>query len=78
MAESEEREIRDGFAFTFKDGSVRALGVDKQGNLYWDGKPIVTKSRLRLSWPVNAAAIVAALATAVQAVFAVLTYWRIE
>ncbi|WP_312738836.1 hypothetical protein [Stenotrophomonas sp.] len=69
-----EREIIEGFRFQMKDGSVKGIGVDEEGNLYWDKKPIELKQRLTFSRWVNAAAILAAIATAVQAVVAVLTY----
>lgn len=69
-----EREIIEGFRFQMKDGSVKGIGVDEEGNLYWDKKPIELKQRLTFSRWVNAAAILAAIATAVQAVVAVLAY----
>ena len=70
-----EREIHEGFRFKMKDGTVKGIGVDDDGNLYWDKKPIELKQRLTFSRWVNAAAVVAALASAVQAVMAVLTYF---
>ncbi|MDH1232085.1 hypothetical protein N5C18_10805 [Stenotrophomonas sp. GD03930] len=69
-----EREINEAFRFQMKDGTIKGLGVDSDGNLYWDKKPIELKQRLTFSWWVNAAAILAAIATAVQAVVAVLAY----
>ncbi|WP_447902660.1 hypothetical protein [Stenotrophomonas pavanii] len=69
-----EKEINEGFRFRMKDGSVKGIGVDEDGNLYWDKKPIELKQRLTFSRWVNAAAILAAIATAVQAVVAVLAY----
>lgn len=68
--------IYEGYRFTLDDGTKKGIGVDEEGNLYWDRKRIVTQGHVRLSWPVNAAAIVAALATAVQAAVAVLEYLR--
>lgn len=70
-----EREIIEGFRFQMKDGSVKGIGVDEEGNLYWDKKPIELKQRLTFSRWVNAAAVLAALATAAQAVMAVVTYF---
>lgn len=72
----QQPEIIEGYRFTFKDGSKKGLGVDQAGNLYWDKKPIQLKQTVRLSNWVNSAAILAALATATQAVVAVLEYAR--
>ncbi|MGG6341675.1 hypothetical protein ACQ5SA_00340 [Stenotrophomonas indicatrix] len=69
-----DKKIHEGFQFTMKDGELKGIGVDEDGNLYWDKKPIELKQRLTFSRWVNAAAVLAALATAVQAVMAVLTY----
>ena len=48
------------------------LGIDKHGNLYWNGHPIVTERRVELSKMVNASIVVASLSTFVMAVIAVL------
>lgn len=69
-------EIQEGFGFVFKDGTRRWIGADKNGNLYWDGRPIQLKQKITLSWWVNFSAVVAALATAAQAVVAVLEYLK--
>ena len=42
---------------------IDKLGVDDNNQLYWDGKPIVTKERIVLEWWVNLAAILAAFST---------------
>ncbi|WP_396616764.1 hypothetical protein ACHZ97_04100 [Lysobacter soli] len=71
-------EIREGFKFTMADGSVKGLGVDDDGNLYWDKKPVEIKQRISFGWIVNSAAVVAALATAVQAVIDVLQFYGVS
>ena len=43
------------------------LGVGRDNQLYWDGKPIVTKSKISLPWFVNVAAVAAGLAAVVMA-----------
>lgn len=73
---AEPRKIIEGFRFQMPDGSVKGIGVDEEGNLYWDKKPIELKQRLTFSRWVNAAAVLAAVATAVQAAVAVLEYFK--
>lgn len=66
--------IREGFRFQMDDGTMKGLGVDDDGILYWDGKPVEIKKKISFGWLVNSAAVVAALATCVQAAVAVMTY----
>ena len=53
---------------------VDLLGIDAEGTLYWNGKPVVvrrsldlTRGQAALGWIVGIAAVVAALAAVVQA-----------
>ena len=48
--------------FTWDD-FVR-LGVDERNNLYWDGKPLITRRKVTLPLLVNVAAVLAGAATA--------------
>ena len=43
------------------------LGIDEDGKLYWKGAPVKTESAIKLSFLVNSAVIITALATSVQA-----------
>ena len=57
---------------TFND--IGKLGVDENNQLYWQGKPIVTKERIVLEWWVNLAAIVAAFSTLGSFIIGLLKY----
>ena len=46
---------------------IEKLGFDENNNLYWDGKPVLTRRKIRLPWFVNVAAIIASLSTAPMA-----------
>jgi len=51
------------------------LGIDENGNLYWNGKPVVTESSLNLKWWVDCSVIVGAISTAIIAVFTALIFY---
>lgn len=54
---------------------MEALGIDANAMIYWNGQPIQVRKRLELrSWEL-AIAVVATLATVIQAVMAVLEYF---
>ena len=46
-------------------GGISLLGIDDQNQLYWDGKPVEIKRRLKLSWLQFFAAAIVGLATVV-------------
>ncbi len=57
---------------TFDD--IEKLGVDENNQLYWHGKPIVTKERIILEWWVNLAVIIAAFSTFGSSMIELLKY----
>ncbi|MDQ5902090.1 MAG: hypothetical protein QG606_306 [Patescibacteria group bacterium] len=63
--------------FTHKSdsGAEGALGIDSEGKLYWNGRPVATQSRVTLDWWVNIAAIVASASTFVMALYTVLDHY---
>ena len=54
------------------------IGVDENNNLYWNGKPVVTKRRITLPWFVNVAAVGASIATWVIAVLQTLQFFGLQ
>jgi hypothetical protein len=49
-------------------GETGGLGIDADGRLYWNGKPVeIIGRRLDLTWPQFAVAVVVAVATVVAA-----------
>lgn len=63
------------FTHTSDAGATGELGIDENGLLYWNKKPVVTEQKVKLQGWVNVAAIAAALSTVIIAVFTVLTYY---
>lgn len=59
---------------TRADGGETLIQADDDGNLYVNGKQVVMKSVVRLDPLLNSVAVAAGLATAVQAIVAVLAY----
>jgi len=55
---------------------VGTLGIDKNGNLYWNEKRVVTEQVVKLQWWVNLSIIVGGLSTAGIAVFTCLLYFK--
>lgn len=49
------------------------LGIDREGVLYWNGKPVMIRRQLELRWYELILATVIAVATVVQAVAAVVS-----
>jgi len=48
------------------------LSIDKDLNLYWNGKRIITKGKVTLQWSVNVAIIFASFSTFALAILAAL------
>jgi hypothetical protein len=57
-------------------GKTGILGIDDEARLYWNGRLIVTKQKIILSWWVNFSVAVGGLSTAVVAAFTVLIYYK--
>jgi len=57
-----------------QSNEIGKLEVDSDNRLWWDGKLVMTEVRLSLPWAVNVAAILAAGATIVSAIVALLSY----
>lgn len=68
--------IEEIFNHDSKSGSKGSLGIDENGQLYWNGKAVVTEQQVKLAWWVNCAIILGGLATLVIAVFEALTYFK--
>ena len=60
------------------DGSDKSgtLGIDKDGNLYWNEKRVVTEQVIKLRWWVNFSIIAGGLSTAFIAIFTILLYFK--
>lgn len=58
------------------NGKIGTLGIDDNAHLYWNGQPVVTERKIKLSWWVNFAMIVGGLSTAIIAIFTVLMYYK--
>jgi hypothetical protein len=54
---------------------IDALGIDADGNLYWHGKRVETRTRVSLTWPQIIYAVIIAIATVVGACGAVAQGW---
>ena len=52
-----------------------ALGIDEDGNLYWNDKAVVTERKITLQWWVNVAILLASFSTVALAVFAALRFF---
>ena len=68
--------IEEIFTYDSESGSKGALGIDENGQMYWNGKAVVTEQRVKLAWWVNLAVIVGGFATLVIAVFTALMYFK--
>ena len=60
-------EIEEIFSTDMADGKSGSLGIDREGNLYWNGKQSVTKQRVSLARWINVAIIVGAFSTFILA-----------
>jgi hypothetical protein len=52
------------------------LGIDREGLLYWNGKPVLIRRKFELRWIELTLAAIATLATVVQAIAAVAPFIR--
>ena len=59
------------------DVGFRRMGVDENNKLYWNGQPIVTEEKIKLSSWVNISIIIGAISTALYAIATVLDYLNI-
>jgi len=66
-------EIYTLFGASSDNGKGGDFGVDDDGKLYWNGKPIVTEKKIKLQWWVNLSAIIAAISSVVMAVTSIIT-----
>lgn len=66
--------IDEIFRTTSDNGSNGSLGIDKDGNLYWNKKRVLTKQKLRLDFWVNFSIFLTAFATLGMFAVAVLEY----
>ena len=57
---------------------LKRLGIDARNNLYWDGKPIVTRQHVRLAWFPGTMAFIAAMSTAIIAVVTVAEFFDVS
>lgn len=51
------------------------LGLDDKGNLYWDGLPVETRKRVKLTWPQTVAAVIVATCAALGGVGGAVQGW---
>lgn len=60
------------------DGSdkIGVLGIDKDGNLYWNEKRVVTEQVIKLQWWVNLSIIAGGLSTAIIAIVTIFLYFK--
>lgn len=61
--------------FLSKNGKKGNLEIDDNGNLYWNKKPVITKSKVTLKWWVDCAVIIGALSTLVIAIYTALIFY---
>ena len=71
-----KKEIHFLFGTPADNGKGGEFGIDDDGQLYWNGKPVVTEKKVKLQWWVNCSAIAAAAASVVMAIVAVAEYLR--
>ena len=69
------KEIHTIFSQSLKGETKGVLGIDDDGNLYWNSEPVVTEKKISLKWWVNLAAIIGAFSKLAIAVFTALTYF---
>lgn len=50
------------------------LGVDDSGQLYWNGQPVITETRVRLTLWVNISIIVSGLSAAIIAILSIVNF----
>ncbi len=60
------------FSHSTANGGSGELGVDKNGNLYWNNKKVITEKKVSLNWAINAAIIAGGISTVVIALITAL------
>jgi hypothetical protein len=55
---------------------IGTLGIDKNGNLYWNEKRVITEQVVKLQWWVDLSIFVGGLSTAVIAILTCLLYFK--
>jgi len=65
------QEITSIFSHTTGEGATGDLGIDKDGNLYWNQKKVVTQQRLTLGRWVNISIVAGGLSTIVIALVSI-------
>lgn len=62
------------FTHSLDNGVDGELGIDDQGRLYWNKKPVVTEQKIKLELWVNVFVIIASLATVLSAILSLLQF----
>ena len=60
-------------SITFEE--IGRLAVNEQGQLFWDGQPVITKKEVSLAWWVNAAAIVGAICIVITTIIETIRFF---
>ena len=66
-----DKKIHLLFGAGAENGVDGEFGIDDEGKLYWNGKPVVTESKVTLDWWVGLSAVLAAFGTLISAGVAV-------
>lgn len=69
-----KKTIEEIFHYTSDSGVEGSLGIDMNGHLYWNEKPVVTEQRVKLAWWVNVAIVIGGFSTLAIAIFTALSY----
>lgn len=64
------------FDHTSASGSNGELGIDENGNLYWNNKPVTTEKKVKLEFWVNISIIATAIATICMMLVAIAEYLK--
>ncbi|MCE8031914.1 hypothetical protein EKK97_10925 [Billgrantia tianxiuensis] len=71
-----KKDIQILFGAAAENGRGGEFGIDDDGQLYWNGKPVVTEKKVKLQWWVNCSAIAAAASTVIMAIVSVVDFIR--
>jgi hypothetical protein len=58
-----------------KSGKEFALGIDENGNLYVNGKEVVTKQKFTLGWIINFSVVLGGLGAFVQGIVSLIEHF---
>ncbi len=72
------KKIHTIFTHSLDNGTEAELGIDDEGNLYWNKRAVVTKQKVKLRWWVNLSIIVASFSTLAIAIVTLLHYFHIS